>query len=379
MRKRQMVLILSISIFVACGLQFAGALDGAETFLLDQEFRIAADLTPPRIRPNVVLAVDADLAEFGAWPWDREVHARLVRRLARDGAGTKVVAFDLVFAGVGATEDGDRAFVEVAQDSGVAVVGGAALDRSGGTSRYPGDDLAAAFGAVAFLNCPVDPDGTVRRAWLVLEHEGKIWPSLPLAAVLACHGLTVRDLVVEPGRSVSFQPPGEDRITVPIDREGRMLVDFRLGDDTVDRHSYESAMSIPRALVSDIVLVGSAISPSADIRTTPLSPAVHGIEVHCTVLDSLLRGRFLREAPSWVAYPLVVAASLLAVLLCAVLPGTARLLVCLGLPLLILLAGFAAFYDGDLVVPLAAPALAAMLAAGLSVLHASTNAKPEAT
>ena len=55
----------------------------------------------PRREPDprvVIIAIDVEsLDEFGAMPWDRAIHARLIEQLTQAGVG--VVALDIAFAG----------------------------------------------------------------------------------------------------------------------------------------------------------------------------------------------------------------------------------------------------------------------------------------
>ena len=78
-------------------------------------FRWRGPLPPPE---NVVLlgideaSLDAELTDFGPWPWPRAVHANLAREALRNGA--KSVVFNIVFAGASAFgPSDDQAFHEL--------------------------------------------------------------------------------------------------------------------------------------------------------------------------------------------------------------------------------------------------------------------------
>jgi adenylate cyclase len=92
---------------------------------------------------------------------------------------------------------------------------------------------------------------------------------------------------------------GERR--VPTDEHGWLLVKFvgpprtfphvSVTDILGDRHD--------RSLVRDrIVLVGATAIGTHDLRSTPLSPVDPGLEIHGTVIDNLVTGRFLAK-PGW--------------------------------------------------------------------------------
>ena len=50
------------------------------------------------------------------------------------------------------------------------------------------DALSKAAGASGFLNAAPDPDGLLRRAPLLLEYDGRVYPALALAAVAVTTG-----------------------------------------------------------------------------------------------------------------------------------------------------------------------------------------------
>lgn len=71
-------------------------------------FDLASTLAPKRpSAPSVVIvAIDEpSFAEFGQWPWPRDLHARLVEQLR--AAGAKAIVLDLVFAEPGTSPDAD--------------------------------------------------------------------------------------------------------------------------------------------------------------------------------------------------------------------------------------------------------------------------------
>jgi adenylate cyclase len=55
-----------------------------------------------------------------------------------------------------------------------------------------------------------------------------------------------------------------------------------------------------------IVLVGFTAAALFDLRATPVSAKMAGIEIHANALDNLLNGDFNRTAPRWLTFPLIV-------------------------------------------------------------------------
>ena len=95
-------LITTLAFFGLPGLE-----DRVDRLTLDILF--ATRVRQPRVSPSLVLLEidDASIEKFGAWPWSRSVHGRMVNALAAVGA--KCVAFDTLFIDR-ADEGGDAAF-----------------------------------------------------------------------------------------------------------------------------------------------------------------------------------------------------------------------------------------------------------------------------
>ncbi len=84
------------------------------------DWKLAVTALPDRAPVIVHLDVDdSAITKMGQWPWDREVSGRIVRRLKELGA--KVVAFDILYASSGRSEEGNRAFFDAIREAGNVV------------------------------------------------------------------------------------------------------------------------------------------------------------------------------------------------------------------------------------------------------------------
>jgi adenylate cyclase len=109
---------------------------------------------------------------------------------------------------------------------------------------------------------------------------------------------------------------GRQRLEIPADEQGRMIVNH-LGpseltlNETTARRQYRfpryaiadivkgrETAAPPEAFRDKIVLIGATAVGLADQRITPFDPAFPGVETHATVIDNVLRQRFL-VAPWW--------------------------------------------------------------------------------
>lgn len=314
---------------------------------VDARFRLAAD--PRRASEDIVLVAidDASIKALepavGRWPWPRDTHAMLLSFLERSGA--RMVIFDLLFTERDAQyPEGDLqlaaatcragSVVHVAslghQDTGITthkVLERHTLPLTGGFDTFRQIDLplpriaecARTLGHVATI---LDRDGPWRRYLLFAGHDERLWPSLALAASLAARNESLESVSIE-HRRVTI---GE--LEIPLDRDWRLPIWFNGGPGTYRRHGYGelfySELQLregiepgldPELFRDKIVIVGLTAAGLHDLFTTPYSGGrgergeglgkMHGFEVHATVLDNLLHGRILLQAPDWQQWGLV--------------------------------------------------------------------------
>lgn len=275
-----------------------------------------------------VVIVDVDersLARYGQWPWRRDVIARLVARL-RD-AGASVVALDIMFAEPDRNdENADKVFAATLRDGRVVLGYGltfgtaragshdcalqpfsvAIVQRGGDTDASPFfratgavctiPVLANAAGASGFLNAAPDRDGILRRAPLLAELDGRVYPSLALAAVAALTG--ARDALVLASNDHSTSLVLENDRHVPLDGQSNLLLRFRGKKRTFSYLSAADILGAPvetQALRDKIVLVGTTALGTREVVATPLDTLFVGVEVQATVADNLLQGDFIRR------------------------------------------------------------------------------------
>jgi adenylate cyclase len=287
-------------------------------------------------RPVVIADIDeASLKEIGQWPWPRTMLADLVTRLRDYGA--VAIGFDIVFAepdrmspavAAGSFRDldpeirekltalpsNDTVFGDAIKKAGGVVVGqaGAATESArsnmeaslqtgfairgpdprpflvtfpGLLRNIPPIERAAAGRGLFSIN--PEHDGIVRRVPVVMEAQGGLVPSLTmemLRVVSRAGAILVRtDQTGVRGVAV----PG---LEVPTDKNGQFWVHF----NKHDRGRFVSVADIlgGRAAADRfrgrLVLVGTSATGLLDIKTTPVEPAMPGVEVHAQILENVL-------------------------------------------------------------------------------------------
>jgi len=302
--------------------------------------------TPPDPRILIVDIDERSLSTVGQWPWRRDVIGGLIARL-RD-LGAAVIALDIVFAEpdryqgvVAANEPSNASGRQGTPDELLAesvrggnVVLGNAMTFEPGTyhaercvlnplnlvmlrSQDMADDRAAgppffqAIGAVCnlkplaeaaglsgFMNAAPDSDGILRRAPLLIELDGRVYPSLAVAAVAAATSVRNAALRVATVNAASLML---DQRIVPLDGKSNLLIRYRGRKRTFPYVSAADIMAgqVPvRGLEDKIVFVGATALGTREVVATPLDTLFVGVEVQATIADNLLQQDFVHRPVS---------------------------------------------------------------------------------
>jgi adenylate cyclase len=286
-------------------------------------------------RPVVIVDIDeASLKEIGQWPWPRTILADLVTRLTE--LGVVAIGFDIIFAepdrmspSIAATSfrnldddtrnklrtlpSNDEVFAQAIRRSRVVV------GQAGSATAAPRSQAEAALqtgfavrgpDATPFLvtfagllrNVPVieqaaagrgvfsvlpERDGIVRRVPLVMRAQGAMAPSLSIELLRVVTNSSAILVRTDQAGVQSVAVPG---LQVPTDQNGRFWVHFNKHDPA----RYVSAKDVlqgrvPRDRVEGkLVLMGTSAVGLLDIKTTPVSAAIPGVEIHAQILESAL-------------------------------------------------------------------------------------------
>ena len=301
----------------------------------------SAHANPPGDRVVIVDVDERSLSTIGQWPWRRNVIGQLIRRLREQGAS--IIALDIIFAepdrdgrfpnsdkhGTGKARRTTDDELADALREGRVVLGyaltfdgpegtpdGCVLHPLGLATLQPPEEtgdtpffraagavcalptLAQAAGESGFLNAAPDGDGILRRVPLLVELEGRVYPSLALSAVVAAtrtHDVTLRVSNVNASSLVL------DSRSVPLDGKSNLLLRFRGRKKTFP---YVSAADVLSGRVRDgalrnkIVFVGTTALGTREVVATPLDTLFTGVEVQATVADNLLERDFIRRLQS---------------------------------------------------------------------------------
>jgi adenylate cyclase len=312
-----------------------GRLDNAAYDILLRSVRTR----PPGGRVVIVDVDEQSLSTVGQWPWRRDRIGELIARLR--GLGAATVALDMVFAepdrygDPGGSYQQSEASAPASSDETLAamlrggrVVLGHAMrfdEGAGGGSAcelhevtpavlHVGDDtghspyfhatgvvcnlpmLSRAAGASGFMNAAPDADGILRRVPVLMELDGRIYPSLALAATMAATGS--QDVVLQIA-NVNTGSLIVGKHVVPVDGRANALLRYRGGKQTFPYVSAADVMSgraPAEALRDKIVFVGTTALGTREVVATPLDTLFVGVEVQATVADNLLQQDFITRS-----------------------------------------------------------------------------------
>ena len=284
--------------------------------------------TPTRQPSGKIVIVDVDeksLTSIGQWPWRRDVISRLIDSLRDRGAAA--VALDIMFPESDRYEGTGRSPDAVLSDTlrkGRAILGyGLLFDPTGeapkpcvqhalslpiirGAGVQTEDPFFRATSAVCniptltdaaqasgFLNAAPDPDGILRRAPLLMQYRGRVYPALSLAAVRSvsnAHNLVLRIA------NVNTAALGLEGQEVPLDGKSNLLLRYRGAKRSFP---YVSAADVlngqvdPDEFKDRIVFIGTTALGTREVVATPLDTLFVGVEVQATVADNLIQRDFM--------------------------------------------------------------------------------------
>ncbi|MBP5322019.1 MAG: adenylate/guanylate cyclase domain-containing protein [Kiritimatiellae bacterium] len=276
----------------------------------------------PRHEPSSqvqTILVDQESLDWGktemawSWPWPREVYAVLLSFCRRGGA--KGVAFDILYTepSTYGVED-DQTLGTAMRETPVFI--GAGFEKNG-KETWPIPEVRTNATRIANVSETPDPDGVFRRSTLFRKDPAD-WPSLGYALWRAAN-------------------PAADPHP-PLDLQNRLLLNFHgtngqhrawraaaIIQAEMNLQNGEPAAVDPAVFSNAYVFVGYSAPGLMDLRPTPVNRVLPGVEIHATVVDNLLTGRFLRDLPSSVTILLYALFAFLIAFLTALTAKTALL------------------------------------------------------
>jgi adenylate cyclase len=354
-------LAVALSAALGLALQFTWPGEWLENGAFDRRARWTA--RPESADPRIVI-IDIDNASFdelqdklGRWPWPRQVWTEIVRYVSK--GQPSAIVFDAAFTGEQKEAPAmDDEFARVLHNSGKTVLGfsflstevsgkdpssirdisafaasgarlGSELKNGEWTPNLPLAKLARAAAGLGTINSTPDEGGLIRREPIYFIFQGSAYPTLGAKTVEVATPAD-REGWTEKKSWLGARSLVRGAKSIPVDREGRALMlwhghAIKKDNGAQERETYarvplwEVICSIypdqcpnvknrypPEYFRGKIVLVGASAAGSYEPRPTPMDKQPPGFFAHATLMDNLLNGEAMREAPLWMTFALIL-------------------------------------------------------------------------
>lgn len=285
-------LLAFLSVFSITALYYNQSpfLEAFEAKTYDLRFKRLRGAIPPSPEIGIIAIDDKSIAELGRFPWSRIQYVKLLEKLS--AAGVKVVLFDAFFPEPESVA-ADRAFAAAIKKAGNVVLAvtfdfDKNLNVVGSTRTLANIENGAS--GVGHINLLPEDDGVIRRNQLLVELNGKQIPSLGLMGAMAA--MDTPDFV--PG---SFEINLGKR-AIPVDGRNSMWINYTGPTGNYPRFSFTDIVHgrvDPALLQGKVLFLGATALGIYDMRVTPFHGNTPGVEVHATIADNIISGRFIRQ------------------------------------------------------------------------------------
>ncbi len=304
--------------------------------------------------PVVVVAIDdGSIERLGRWPWPRGYMAELLAQIAEYQPaliGTNILyteadhnsgleemkALQETVAGLGGSAavldaisqsarrlDNDALLTQALSETGkvmlplfftlgeqasnpdpnqAAYLKKSSVPYTGSVRLLQGSQLTAPIPpfaeparALGHINIEPDRDGTVRREPLVIQYQGRLFPSFALQAALQYLHINPQELKIDAGTLTA------GKLKVAVDERARMLISYGGGFGSFPTYSFFDVATgavRPEQFKGKVVLIGPVATGIAGFTVTPLQSTYPAIEMMATVIENLLNNNHI-ERPAW--------------------------------------------------------------------------------
>jgi adenylate cyclase len=316
-------------------------LQSLDNRLRDSMFTIRGEIKP---KTNSVVIIDIDeksLKQLGQWPWPRDILTKILKNL--NDKNIAIIGLDIVFAEEDRSSphnifkkynikkeiipNFDFDFAQmIANTPTILGYQFEFSDNDYNNKKAPSiqtifieknkqlgnNYLLEAKGTI--LNIPIlqdnsyssgffnnipDDSGIIRSVPLIISYDDQIYPSLALETLRIA--LSVKKIFINYDEN-GVSNIKLDELTIPTDRYGRLLINFRGKEKTF---KYLSAVDIynnnfkEENIKDKIALIGTSAAALMDLRATPFESVFPGVEVHANAIDNIISQDFLYKA-SWI-------------------------------------------------------------------------------
>lgn len=315
--------ILVIILFAICSLPiFKGLITSFEYKSYDLRHNIGINPKKPS-SDIVILAIDDNSLEllenkYGRWPWNRGAYADAINTLEK--YGVKQIILDLMFIGKSQDKLADIRLIQAIKKN-ENVFAGINFDYRKTSKTLP-ENLAVAIddksnitfpvykgfrpvlkeimktGRVGVLNCQRDFDGISRRTPTLLKLQGKYYPYLGFKAIMNHYGvekiiINKKNKLLINNKKMKLSDNGY--VTLNWYQDKFKVIPFWKLDKAQDE------------LKDKTVFVGITASSLYDIKSTPISRNMSGIELQATMFNNFLENNFIKQSSTFATLAVSIA------------------------------------------------------------------------
>lgn len=159
------------------------------------------------------------------------------------------------------------------------------------------DAQAAGNGALIFLP---DSDGVVRKVPMIIQIQNSLYPAFSLELLRAATHQKNYLVKTTANFGIGVEQVKVGGFTVPTTSTGETWVYYSASNATRTIPAWKifNGDVPPAALKDKILLIGSSGRGLTDLRFTPVSGVIPGVEVHAQLLEQMLTQKFLIR-PNW--------------------------------------------------------------------------------
>lgn len=311
-----------------------------ETYSLDMRFK-QYPLSSLADTSIVLISIDNSSLEYAQrnqvfWPWPREFYAYATNYLKNDQA--KAVLFDIQFyepdydrANLD-SETSDLAFSDAIAYNQKVILGVQygennnpipedikrfSLNISGNKEGYPVKCQGAQFPievlrqnalSLGAINISPDNDGVIRRVPLFYNINDIFMPQMSLSAYL--------DNQTDKSISIAKHFIINNNKKIPLDNDYNYLINwygnggtqgvfkyipFKTLIQTASASEFGGVPDLPKGYFKDkYVIIGATADGLMDLKTSPYTKLMPGMEIWATILSNLLNAHFITQIPGYI-------------------------------------------------------------------------------
>lgn len=283
----------------------------------------------PQLKDIIIVSIDEkSIKEIGRWPWKRDVMASLVNKISGDRP--RVIGIDIMFSEKESRET-DKKLARAINNAGNVVLAMAFVvpeknKKSAAQKEIPDFLWDSAFmevksvkgilwkkwaiaperiisplqdfsraASLGHVYMHPDGDGTLRWEILYLNYGDDCYPQFSLQVARIALGLGMKDMALYGGSGIQL-----GNLFITTDISGRVLINYIGKENSFQYISASDVLNnnIPAGYFGNkIILIGTSALATYDLKVTPLSVNMPGVEKNATIVGNILSNNFLGKSP----------------------------------------------------------------------------------